>query len=107
MKKLVIATLISLTFLSAHAESALQLSDMKATVSPGTSSGFIAGTATNTSPDRIESATITINLLDAQGNIVGNTSAVAFGIAPGQKWLFRAITTIPYERSEVVSVRTM
>lgn len=102
------ASFIALTATLAHADDALKISDLSATVyasdASTSASGFISGTATNTSNDRIQSATIAINLLDASGAIVGTTSATASGIEPLQQWKFRALTSRAYVRAVVASV---
>lgn len=104
------ASLIAFAAASVHAEDALKIGDLSATVYTGeaseSASGYISGTATNTTNDTIRSATIAINLLDANGTIVGTTSATANGIGPMQQWKFRAVTSRPYQRAVVASVST-
>ncbi|MDR3099291.1 MAG: FxLYD domain-containing protein [Paraburkholderia sp.] len=104
MKKLVLGTILAIAAAGAQANDALQISDLAATVYQGGGSGYVTGTATNTSASRIQAATIAINLLDASGAIIGTTSAQATGIEPGQQWKFRAPTTQPYNRAVVASV---
>lgn len=106
MKKIIIAALLCTAALSALAQEALQLRDMRGVVDAGGVTGYITGTATNVTRSRIDAATITINLLDTQGRIIGSTSATGFGIAPGQSWIFRAPTSTPYEQSVVALVKT-
>lgn len=104
MKKLVLGAILAIAAVAAQASDALQISDLGATVYQGGASGVVTGTATNTSGNRIKTATIAINLLDASGAIVGTTSATATGIEPGQQWKFRAPTAQPYNRAVVASV---
>src|ERR1017187_8439703 len=61
-------------------------------IDSGSGLGFpvILGTATNTTADPIGRALVKINLLDAQGNLVGNTLANASDIGAGQAWHFKA-----------------
>lgn len=104
MMKLVLGATLAIAAAAAYASDALQISDLGATVYQGEGSGYVSGTATNTSAQRIQTATIAINLLDATGAIIGTTSATATGIQPGQQWKFRAPTTQPYNRAVVASV---
>ncbi|WP_322041973.1 FxLYD domain-containing protein [Paraburkholderia sp. J67] len=106
MKKAIIAAALAMACVAAHAQGALRLSDMHGVVDPGGVTGYISGIATNTSATRIDNATITINLLNAQGEILGTTSASGAGIAPGQHWKFRAPTSVPYDQSVVAMVKT-
>ncbi|WP_321842299.1 FxLYD domain-containing protein [Paraburkholderia bannensis] len=103
---LALASMASLASISALAQGALQLSDLRGVVDPGGVTGYISGIATNTSGARIDNATITINLLNAQGEILGTTSVSGAGIAPGQHWRFRAPTSVPYDQSVVAMVKT-
>lgn len=104
--KLAIAAMLAFAALGAHAQDTLKISELSATVYPAgaNTSGYVSGTAINTSNSRIQSATIAINLLDASGAIVGTTSASAVGIEPLQQWKFRAPTSQPYERAVVAGV---
>lgn len=104
MKKLVLGAVLAIAATVALADDALQISDLGATIYQGGGSGYVSGTATNTSANRIQTATIAINLLDASGAIVGTTSATAMGIEPGQQWKFRAPTAQPYNRAVVASI---
>ncbi|MBB3257598.1 hypothetical protein F4827_002463 [Paraburkholderia bannensis] len=99
------ASLMSITSLNAHAQGSLELSDLRGVVDPGGVTGYISGIATNTSGAPIDNATITINLLNAQGEILGTTQVKGTAIAPGQRWRFRAPTAQPYDQS-VVTVKT-
>jgi hypothetical protein len=100
-----IVSIASMISFSAYAQNALELSDLRGVVNPGGMTGYISGTATNTSGARIDNATITINLLNAQGEILGTTSVNGAGIAPGQHWRFRAPTAVPYDQSVVAMVK--
>lgn len=106
MKRTLLASILCVVAITTHAQEALQLHDMRGVVDAGGVTGYITGTATNVTRSRIEAATITINLLDTQGRIIGSTSATAVGIAPGQSWIFRAPTSTPYEQSVVALVKT-
>ncbi|WP_321785450.1 FxLYD domain-containing protein [Paraburkholderia sp. J94] len=90
----------------APAQDALQLRDLRGVVDAGGVTGYITGTATNVTRARIDTATITINLLDGQGRIIGSASAAGGGIAPGQSWIFLAPTSVPYEQSVVAMIKT-
>ncbi|WP_321968949.1 FxLYD domain-containing protein [Paraburkholderia tropica] len=50
------------------------------------------------------SAAVTLNLYDAQNNLVGNTAAVGQHIAPGQRWIYRAYATLRYAHAAVSNV---
>jgi hypothetical protein len=104
MRKTLVCIALAMASLGAHAQGALEVSDLRGVVDPGGLTGYISGIATNTSGASIDRATITINLLNAQGEILGTTSASATAIAPGQHWRFRAPTTVPYDQS-VVTVK--
>ncbi|MBN3853717.1 hypothetical protein G3N59_10035 [Paraburkholderia sp. Ac-20340] len=105
MKKTLIAAALAIASLAAHAQGSLELSELRGVVDPGGITGYISGIATNTSGARIDHATITINLLNAQGEILGTTSASGSGLAPGQHWRFRAPTSMPYDVSVVAMVK--
>lgn len=105
MRKTLVCAALAIASICAHAQGALQLSDLRGVVDPGGVTGYISGIATNTSDTRIDNATITINLLNARGEILGTTSASATAIAPGQHWRFQAPTAMPYDQS-VVTVKT-
>jgi hypothetical protein len=102
----ILAAILAAAATAAYADDALQITDMRGLVEPGGVTGYITGIATNTSGKRIDSATVTIQLLDANGAIIGTTSASTAAIAPGQQWKFRAPTTMTYERSVVATVTT-
>lgn len=103
---LIIASIASITSIAVYAQGTLQLSELRGVVDPGGVTGYISGIATNTSGVRIDEATITINLLNARGEILGTTSASGAAIAPGQHWRFRAPTSMPYDQSVVAMVKT-
>lgn len=104
MKKLALGAILAIAATGAKANDVLKISDLGATVYQDGGAGYVTGTATNTSANRIQAATIAINLLDGSGAIVGTTSATAMGIEPGQQWKFRAPTAQPYNRAVIASV---
>lgn len=106
MKRFALAAILAVAATAALADDALQITDLRGAIEPGGVTGYITGIATNTSGKRIEDATIAIQLLDANGAIIGTTSASTAAIAPGQQWKFRAPTTMTYERSVIATVTT-
>ncbi len=75
----------------------LKLDDnLRAESDPGSSYGVLTGSAVNVSDHELSSAFVTLNLYDAQNNLVGNTAAVGQHIAPGQRWIYRAYATLRY-----------
>ena len=69
---------------------ALRVDESHLDAGAGLGFGVILGTATNTTAEPIGNVLVKINLLDAQGNLVGNTLANANNLAPGQTWHFKA-----------------
>lgn len=54
---------------------------------------FVVGTVTNQTAKRWSYVQIAINIVDADGSVLGSTLANANNIGPGQKWKFRALAT--------------
>lgn len=50
----------------------------------------VVGVAKNSGNVPIGQAFVKVNLLDAQGNLLGNAIAAASNVAPGQIWRFKA-----------------
>lgn len=54
----------------------------------------VVGVAKNAGNVPIGQAFVKVNLLDSQGNLLGNTIAAAGNIAPGQLWRFKAMGAV-------------
>jgi hypothetical protein len=107
MKKWITSALLAIVMMDAHAANVIKpnslvITDMR-TVEEGYAVPTIVGIATNQSGGAISNAFIKFNLLDAQGNLVGNTIAMASNLAPGQVWHFKA----PMAEQGVVSVKVV
>jgi len=94
MKKLMATAFLALAMMSAHATDPVNPDSLVITgmrvVTEGGGVTAIVGIATNKSGGPLSNAFIKFNLLDAQGNLVGNTIAHASNLAPAQAWHFNA-----------------
>ena len=111
MRRTCFAILAGLTILSASAfaaDSALTLAnDLQAVADPMAPYGALIGTAVNTSDKQITLATITFNLFDADNNVIGNTVAQAQQIAPGQRWMYKALAPMQFDHAKISNVSVL
>ncbi|WP_186038788.1 FxLYD domain-containing protein [Burkholderia gladioli] len=59
----------------------------------------VVGLATKTTNATLHSASIVFNIYDGDGDLLGNTIALASNVAPGDRWKFSAPMPYPTAHS--------
>ncbi|HPJ36694.1 MAG TPA: FxLYD domain-containing protein [Spirochaetota bacterium] len=97
MKKVILVICLLLIFFNFYISSIAQSSDGLQLVSSRSTSDsyfrYVTGTVRNTGSQTYNIVTITFNLYDSSGSIVGNAVDTIQNFRPGAKWKFKAMIT--------------
>ncbi|WP_186167740.1 FxLYD domain-containing protein [Burkholderia gladioli] len=105
MKKIALTILSALAVSSAWAQTppgstALAISNLTLDASAATGLPTVNGLATNTTNATLHYAAIVFNVYDGNGDLLGNTIAVASNVSPGDRWKFSA--PVPYQTAQSI-----
>lgn len=98
------AMLFSVTTTVIAEQGAVAVTNLSTEAGPNPQIAMITGTATNTSDRNLGQVVIHFNLYDQHNMLVGNTLANAYNLGTGEKWKFKAPTTVPYDHFKIVRI---
>ena len=109
MKFYALALCASLIAIPAMAQSKqfFPIENMSVVPSESPTASYIEGKLKNESGKNIDSISLTFNLYDEQGNVVGNAIASAATLAPGDTWAFKALAAAKFSTFKQSGITTV
>ncbi|ANN65210.1 FxLYD domain-containing protein [Bordetella bronchialis] len=108
MKRLLATALLAAAAFSAAAQSlphGVTIDSLQAVKDTGTGATVIRGTVHNDTGRTLNNVTVVFQLQDAQGNVIGTTSAQTFNLPDKQSWDLTATTPMPFARFSAYEVK--
>ncbi|AOB29661.1 hypothetical protein AKI39_01650 [Bordetella sp. H567] len=101
MKRLLATAILAAAAFSAAAQSLPQgvtIDNLAAVKDTGKGTTYIRATVHNDSGKTLNRVSVLFQLQDAQGNVIGTTSAQTFNLPDKQTWNVTATTPLPFSR---------
>ncbi|ARP84998.1 FxLYD domain-containing protein [Bordetella genomosp. 9] len=108
MKRLLASLFLAAATAGAAAQSLPQgvtIDRLQAVRDTATGGTVITGALHNDTGRLLNSATVLFRLQDAQGNVIGTTSARTYNLPDKETWQLRATTTLPFARFTAYEVK--
>jgi hypothetical protein len=108
MKRLLATFLLAAAAVTAAAQSlphGITIDRLEAIKDSTTGATVIQGTLHNNTGKLLNSATVLFRLQDAQGNVIGTTSAQTYNLPDRQSWHMRATSPLPFSRFTAYEVK--
>ncbi|ARP79687.1 hypothetical protein CAL12_01845 [Bordetella genomosp. 8] len=108
MKRLLAAAILAAAALNAGAQSMTQgvtIDSLQAVKDTASGSTVIRGTVHNATGKELNRVSVTFQLQDAQGNVIGTTSAQTFNLPDKQTWNLTATTPLPFARFTAYEIK--
>lgn len=108
MKRLLAAALLAAAASTAAAQSMTQgvtIDSLAAVKDIGTGTTVIRGTVHNDTGRTLNRVSVLFQLQDAQGNVIGTTSAQTFNLPDKQDWHLTATTPLPFARFTAYEIK--